>query len=53
MNMNGRMFSESNDASFNSEDIFKSVQGIVLSQLFTKIQCSTFYKDYFEQNFYL
>ena len=45
----------SNESNFHleSEDIFQTVQGVILTKLLTKIQCSTFYKDYFEQNFYL
>ena len=53
MNMNGGRMFYGNETYFNSEDILQTVQGVVLTKLLTKIQCSSFYKDYFEQNFYL
>ena len=55
MNMNGGRMFYVNETYFKSEseDIFQTVQGVVLTKLLTKIQCSSFYKDYFEQNFYL
>ena len=52
MNMNGRAFPD-NSTFYDSEEILRTVEGIGLASMFTKLKCSSFYNDYFENNFYL
>ena len=50
--MNGRAFPD-NSTIYDSEEILRTVEGIGLANMFTKLKCSSFYNDYFENNFYL
>ena len=57
MNMNGRMFYDDHSrwSPLELEDqknILRTVEGIVLAKLVSKVQCSTFYQDYFSRDFY-
>ena len=56
MNMNGRMFQEDGPWSpefENQENILRAVEGTILAKLVTNVQCSTFYKEYFESDFFV
>ena len=57
MNMNGRMFQDE-DSPWSpefedQENILRTVEGIIFAKLLTNVQCSTFYKEYFERDFYV
>ena len=54
--MNGRMFQEDGPWSpefENQENILRAVEGTILAKLVTNVQCSTFYKGYFESDFFV
>ena len=55
--MNGRMFQDE-DSPWSpefedQENILRTVEGIIFAKLLTNVQCSTFYKEYFERDFYV
>ena len=57
MNMNGRMFPDEDSpwspGLEDSENILRKVEGILLAKFFSQVQCSTFYKEYFEGDFFV
>ena len=58
MNMNGRMFYDDHSR-WNlleleeQKNILRTVEGIILAKLVSRVQCSSFYQDYFIQDFYV
>ena len=60
MNMNGRMFYD-HQARWSwspleleeQKNILRTVEGIILAKLVSRVQCSTFYQDYFNTDFYV
>ena len=55
--MNGRMFPDEDSpwspGLEDSENILRKVEGILLAKFFSQVQCSTFYKEYFEGDFFV
>ena len=58
MNMNGRMFYDDHSRWSPLEleeqkNILRTVEGIILAKLVSRVQCSTFFQDYFNREFYV